>query len=322
MRIAAATNPNSNCSPVPPSLWDPRSQWHKVQFYHNDAFLLDQLGQFIHPAIASGGSVLLIATKAHRDALFAQLRECATDFALAVAQERFLLLDADETLAKFMVNGQPDGARFNRVLTARMARLTSAAVGPSPQVFAFGEMVSRLWGDGKREAAIRLEQLWNDLAEKHAFQLLCAYPMRLFSRERDRESLLKICAEHSHVLPAESETQAQGGKDRFHSVVLLQQKTRALEYEIRERQKLQRALQERETELKSLAESVAGGRGAALVTNDLSNSLEAAVNSLYLIGQQPELCDETRRYLTVARQELRRVNQIIEQALNPDVIST
>lgn len=305
-----ATNFNGNGSPVPHTLWDSRSQWHKVQFYSNDSFLLDQLDQLIRPAIACGGSVLLIATKAHRDGLFARLRECATDFALAVAQERFLLLDADETLAKFMVNGQPDPARFSRVVGARMTRLTSAALSPDRQVFAFGEMVSRLWADGRREAAMRLEQLWNELAEKHAFQLLCAYPTRFFSRERDRQPLLKLCAEHSHVLPAESETQAPSGKDRSHSIVLVQQKARALEDDGRE--------QERETKLKHLAENSANGiRSAASMANDLSNPLEAAVNSLYLVGQQPELREDTRRFLNVARQELRRVNQIVERALKP-----
>jgi hypothetical protein len=294
-----------------------------VQFYNNDPFLLDQLGQFIRPAIASGGSVLVIATKAHRDALFAQLRECATDFALAVAQERLLLLDADETLAKFMVNGHPDPARFTRVVSARIGHLTAAANDPGRQVFAFGEMVSRLWADGRREAAIRLEQLWNELAEKHAFQLLCAYPMRFFSRERDPESLLKICAQHSHVLPAESETQATAGKARLHSLVLLQQKTRALEFEARERQKLQLVLKERETELKSLAERAAyDGHGFGSIAFDLSDPLEAAVNSLYLIAQQPDLRDDTKLYLSVARQQLRRVNQIIAKALNPDLTST
>lgn len=319
MPIAAARDLFSISSPAPRSLWDSNSHWHKVQFYNSDPFLLDQLGQFIRPTIASGGSVILIATKAHRDGLFAQLRECATDFALAVAQERFQLLDADETLEKFMVNGQPDPVRFSRVIGTRMTRLNSAAIGPDPQVFAFGEMVSRLWADGRREAAIRLEQLWNGLAEQHKFQLLCAYPMRLFSRERDRESLLKICAEHSHVLPAESETQAGAGKDRLHSLVLLQQKNRALEYEARERQKLQHALQERETKLKSLTQTAASSaRGTASLASDLSNPLEAAANSLYLIAQQPELGDDTKHYLSVARQELRRANQLVEHALNPD----
>ena len=42
-------------------------------------------------------------------------------------------------------------------------------------------MVSLLWADGKREGAVRLEQLWNELAHRHSFALRCAYPIDCFA---------------------------------------------------------------------------------------------------------------------------------------------
>lgn len=232
---------------------------HTVQFYRDDAYLLEQLGLFIGPAIAAGGSIMLIATKAHRDSLFAHLRSCGTDFALAVAKNRFVLLDAEETLEKFMVNGQPDPSRFFRVLGARLSRLAQAAEGPDPQIVAFGEMVAFLWARNQREAALRLERLWNQLAEKHHFHLLCAYPMHLFSQQRDWESLLKICAEHSHVSAAERPTQGGPHQDYLHSMLLLQQKVRALESEIQHREKIHATLRERVAELGDSLENAATG---------------------------------------------------------------
>lgn len=222
---------------------------HTVQFYRDDSYLLEQLGQFIGPAIAAGSPVLLIATKAHRDSLFAYLRRCGTDFALAVAKNRFVLLDAEETLEKFMVNGQPEPTRFFRVVGARLSRLSSAAEGPTPQIFAFGEMVASLWVRGQREAALRLERLWNELAEKHLFHLLCAYPMHLFSEHQDWESLVKICAEHSHVAAPERPVHIGPQPDHLHSMLLLQQRIRGLESEIQEREKIHTALRERVIEL-------------------------------------------------------------------------
>lgn len=232
---------------------------HTVQFYRDDSYLLEQLAQFIGPAIAAGSSVLLISTKAHRDSLFAYLRRCGTDFALSVAKNRFVLLDAEETLEKFMVNGQPDPARFFRVVGARLSRLSSAAEGPNPQIFAFGEMVATLWIRGQREAALRLERLWNELAEKHRFHLLCAYPMDIFSEQRDWESLLKICAEHSHVAAPEGSAHVGPHPDHLHSMLLLQQKIRTLESEIQARDKIQAALREREAELSDSLENATIG---------------------------------------------------------------
>lgn len=272
---------------VPYSLWDAsRAHCHIVQFYRNDSFLLEQLAQFIAPAISSGSAVLLIATKAHRDALFAHMRKCGPDFALAVAKARFLLLDANETLAKFMVKGQPDPVLFHRVIGDRMTQLAAAAEKPNQQIFAFGEMVPCLWAEGKRDAALRLEDLWNQLADKHAFQLLCAFPMQLFSQERDREALEKICALHSRVIPVESASRAPGIPDQLHSFLLLQQKSLVLESEVLERKRLQRALREHETELGDFFEN------AAIAMQWLASDgtiLWANKASLALLGLE---CDE------------------------------
>jgi len=41
-------------------------------------------------------------------------------------------------------------------------------------------MVALLWTQGKQEDALRLEELWNDLARTLPFSLLCAYPMAAF----------------------------------------------------------------------------------------------------------------------------------------------
>jgi hypothetical protein len=46
----------------------------------------------------------------------------------------------------------------------------------------FGEMVAVLWNDGKHDAALSLEELWNDLREEHDFSLFCAYPLKCFEQ--------------------------------------------------------------------------------------------------------------------------------------------
>ena len=75
-----------------------------------------------------------------------------------------------------------------------------AAKAKYPRVAFCGECIGRLWAEGKRDAAIRLEQGCNELAKTHAVDLLCAYPFRGVHGEEDELALQRIYAEHSAVL--------------------------------------------------------------------------------------------------------------------------
>jgi len=204
---------------------------HIVQFYERDEFLLAEVSRFIGTAIGAGDSGIVIATKPHRDGIAQQLASHGLNMSMAIAQGRYLALDAAETLAKFMVTGQPDPERFTSVIGEVVERARKAAGHERARVAAFGEMVALLWAEGKRDAAIRLEQLWNSLAETHAFSLHCAYPMKGFSGRDHSEPFLQICAEHSSVLPAESYMTVIEEEERRRAVARLQQKAQAAETE-------------------------------------------------------------------------------------------
>jgi PAS domain S-box-containing protein len=247
-------------SPAPLPLWSsPRSKGHSVQFYEEDSYLLEGLSRFIGAAILADDAALIITTKSHRDELFARLSSRGLDLKLAMSEGRFLSFDAAETLTRFMVDGTPDPALFTEVAGNLIARLASTESGKTRRVAVFGEMVALLWADGQFEAAIQLEQLWNQLARRHSFQLHCAYPLNQFSREQDGNRLLEICAEHSHVVPTEQYTTLADDQERFRAILFLQQKAQALEAEIHERKRVHQALQDRETELRDFLENAVVG---------------------------------------------------------------
>lgn len=223
---------------------------HLVQFYEDDAFLLDELCPYIGSALGAGDSCVVIATEAHRTELARRLAEFGFDVAIAARQGRYVALDAAETLSKFMLNGLPDPQRFADVVGGVLARSMESARGDRPRVAAFGEMVALLWADGKPEAAIQLEQLWNDLAHEYSFDLHCAYPMSFFSQAGDGASIEDICATHSHVIPAESYTSLHKEEARLRAIVLLQQKAQALETELQERKRMEQELREKNEELR------------------------------------------------------------------------
>jgi signal transduction histidine kinase len=227
---------------------------HVVQFYGEDGFLLDELSRFIGTALGAGNGAVVIATKEHRDGLARRLKAWGLDTTKATEQGRYIPLDAAETLTKFMLDGSPDPTLFVELVGGIISRVRAASGGEQGQVVAFGEMVSLLWNAGKPDAAIRLEQLWNELAKTHIFSLRCAYPMSSFYREEHGDLLLKICAEHSGVIPGESYTALVSNDERLRSIAHLQQKATALENEIAERRQVEEKLRRSQAELESLVE--------------------------------------------------------------------
>jgi len=175
---------------------------HFVQFYVDDGALMDMLTPFIGTALLTGDAGVVIATKRHRDGFEKRLKQRGLDVSVARNQGRYVPLDAAETLAKILRDGWPDSQRFNQVIVPVIERATAATNRVRPRLAAFGEMVALLWKAGKTDAAVRLEELWNDLAQEHSFSLCCAYPMNGFSGG-DAASFVQICARHSHVFAAE-----------------------------------------------------------------------------------------------------------------------
>src|SRR5438093_517355 len=157
-----------------------------------------------------------------------------------------------------MLDGIPDVVRFRAVIGGVLEQ-AKAAAGDRARATGFGEMVDLLWAAGKRDAAIRLEELWNDLAQTHAFSLRCAYPMADFHRKEHSAAFRAICEQHSGVIPGESYTSLASEADRLRNITYLQQKAQALETERAERKLIQRSLQRREAELGDFLENALEG---------------------------------------------------------------
>jgi PAS domain S-box-containing protein len=211
---------------------------------------------FIGAGLAAGQAGIVIATEAHRAGFEAKLlagQAAAAERPLEAG--RYIALDAAETLSRFMIDGWPDEGRFAAVIGSVIRQ----AAPDGRRVRAFGEMVSLLWAEGRHEAAIRLEELWNDLAAAHSFSLLCAYPMAGFDDHEHGSSFLHICNAHSEVRPAESFAEAAAPAELRRQVALLQQRAAALETEIAVRQRTERALRQREKELADFLENAAEG---------------------------------------------------------------
>ncbi|MDB5124071.1 MAG: hypothetical protein JWP94_2200 [Mucilaginibacter sp.] len=177
---------------------------HVVQIYDNDTMLLNTLADYASDGFHTGDSVVVIATGAHLEALNSRLRVRGLDLSPLIKADQYIPLDADETLAKFMINGLPDEKYFFETVNAIMKR----ARKNGREVRAFGEMVALLWERGNSQATMQLEALWNNFCATQRFCLFCAYPKNGFSHDASA-SVMHICAAHSKLIGSDEKYPSQ-----------------------------------------------------------------------------------------------------------------
>lgn len=168
---------------------------HVLQIYENDEIFLDSLAGFMGGGIKADECVIVIATREHLAALHQLLTSYGISVSTLVGDERYIPLNAEATLSKFMRNGYPDEQLFNETISFLLDRATSKG----RRIRAFGEMVAILWEKGYQGAAIQLEGLWNQLMKTRNFTLFCAYPRSGFTGNAD-ESIKKICDCHTKLI--------------------------------------------------------------------------------------------------------------------------
>lgn len=169
---------------------------HSVHFYDRPSSLVDRVCQYVRDGFRAGDAAIIICTPEHLQSI----DEClvARGFDIAALREtgEYVSLDAATTLDLFMVNGRPDRRRFNDVVGGQLLRIHAT----HPRVRAFGEMVALLWAQGNSQAALELEDLWNDLLGHHPFSLLCGYALDVLGKPAKLQTVVDIAKLHGKVL--------------------------------------------------------------------------------------------------------------------------
>lgn len=248
MRVDASTSPEVR-APLPAAARD-----HFVQFYEDDAVLVEMVGRYLRNGIESGVGAIMIATPEHRAAFLAHWEEQGFDAAAALERGQLLMLDAAETMAGFLVEGWPDAARFEQTVGA----LVGKQVRRFGDLVAFGEIVALLWKQGRPDAALQVEALWNALGAKHRFALYCAYPMRDCAASELSGAFRDVCDAHSHVV-SDALRKPASEADELRELAQLRQRAAALEREIKMRNRVEQELARRDAELTDFLENAIVG---------------------------------------------------------------
>jgi hypothetical protein len=165
-----------------------------VQFYNDSVRLCLSVADFLGDGIAARQPLIVIATPEHRELILSELKRRQFDVDRWLADGEFALLDAQATLDLFMEDGKPRAASFRQAIGAVINHVRKGR--DDCVIRAYGEMVDVLWRAGNRDAAIRLEVLWNDLAAQFSFSLLCGYSMGNFYTHP--AAMKDVCALHTH----------------------------------------------------------------------------------------------------------------------------
>ena len=171
---------------------------HMVQVYQDRDFLAVAVAEYIGTGLAQGEAAVIIARPEHVQAFRTALWEREVDVEAAIGRGQLVFQDAAATLALFMRDGMPQWTPYHEAIGGTIAELRLNF----PVVRAYGEMVDILWQQGDRDAAIKLEEFWNDLAELQTFSLFCAYYMDNLDDRAYGGALECVCKVHSHLIPA------------------------------------------------------------------------------------------------------------------------
>lgn len=167
---------------------------HALHLYEEESTLATHVASFLEPAFAGEQAVIAIATYGHLAAIEQRLRATGYDIDAARRSGRYISVDAERLLPQLMHDGLPSAGAFGALIGSPVGALA----GRYGEVRAFGELVQLLWRDGKRAAALRLEDLWNELLGQQRLSVICGYRVRTI-RGTEGPLVEEIVRRHWHA---------------------------------------------------------------------------------------------------------------------------
>lgn len=191
---------------------------HAVQLYRDVSELAHSVGAFLAAGFRDGEPAIVISTGEHWSVFAAELDRRGWDSEELERKGLLTRAEAEETLDAFMHEDLPSPERFERIVGGIVDE--ASARRPGQTIRAFGEMVDVLWQRGEEQAAIALEELWNELAKTRSFALLCGYHLDVFHPDVQREALPEVIRTHSHTRTVEEPSRLAAAVDQALNEVL------------------------------------------------------------------------------------------------------
>jgi DNA-binding NarL/FixJ family response regulator len=177
---------------------------HEVLFYRDDTSFVETISGFIASTLESGNAVLVVVTESHLRSLRRAVEARGVDVATAVEEGVYVPINVVDMLSAFMVDGSPDRARLLKAAADLIGKASKAVNGEFRRVSACGECAPTLLMEWSVDAALRVEQLWDEVARMYGIEIFCGYAVNTFQDDENRRVFERICAQHSAVYQDQS----------------------------------------------------------------------------------------------------------------------
>ena len=178
-------------------------------------------------SLTDGGSAGAFARAPLLEAIRGALIAKGIDVTNVLSQQRLVLVDASRSWTPSC----PTTCRTGRSSVREVAPVIDRLRQRGTPIHLYGEMVDLLSERGNSQGALRLEQLWNEIAREQPFSVLCGY--RLGTLANDIDCLEQICAQHDGV-----------ERDTAQALAQLAERARALQVEVDRRRRTEQRLHE------------------------------------------------------------------------------
>jgi len=172
-----------------------RGAAHWAGFYADEESLLDDYARFAEAALMAGSTLMVLAVQSRQPLMRQQLDALIGDVDVAIGHGRLRLFDVENLLSTFVVDDRLDDSRFWATVTPLISQAIEAS-RPTGRETVWGECAPTLWRRGQGGAAVRLEQLWDDLTRRYDVTTLCGYPS---IADVDDPVYQTVCAAHTAV---------------------------------------------------------------------------------------------------------------------------
>lgn len=185
---------------------------HAVQLYQDDDFFGHAVSHFTAHGLLKNEAIIIVATKPHWENIAGRLTNKGFDIEELRRAGQLTLLDADETLPKFLVKDMPDGRTFKGIAHDTIGK--ARANGRYANVRWWGEMVNVLYVKGNGQASTRLEEFFDEVAHQESIAIFCSFLMDKFDRQVYDGPLQNVCRTHAHLIPSEDYSRHKECVDR------------------------------------------------------------------------------------------------------------
>ena len=182
-------------------LANPGEDGHIVQLYQDPDFYGEAISHFAAEGLVRGESIILVATAFNWRNISGRLAHKGFDVDRLLSRGQLTVLDADQTLPKFIRNNLPDAPTFKAI--ARSTINNARRDGRYPRVRWWGEMVNVLYVEGNGRGSTRLEELFDEVAHEEQVAIFCSFLMDKFDKDIYDGPLGDVCRTHAHLIPAE-----------------------------------------------------------------------------------------------------------------------